>query len=735
MTDLLKLCDILAIQEHWLFNFQLQDLEKTFCTHSVYSKAVDDDNPLPPTQKPRGYGGVAILYSKNLNYTVKKLPTGGNRIVAVEVLSAPPLCICGVYMPSRNSKTNSSDKENYEQCLDQLVEILNTFCSTHVILILGDMNASLCKRKGNNQDILLENFVKSNGLCCEQSGTETFFHPNKTDKAEIDYIFFNDRYKDLVKDVSVANWPSSNTSDHIPVIGSLLVPIKRTTNQKMKVTCKPKWEKCDKLVYRNTVREHLLPFDTFLPTVTSEVDILQPLSHLNAVLKQATACSIPKFKTEVSVRQLQSRPWSDKIHDAIKESRLAWWEWRQSGSPTDPMHESVIRRKTARKTLRKEQRQEAVKRRRDKVEEIMKSRNEPKTFYKLIKNQRKSANTQLHTLVVDGEECETQEQIREGWAAHFQQLATPLENPRFDQDYKRLVDSDVEAIEAFCKEECSPMEPVSETEVAAALKRLNNNKAVDIMGLTSEHLKFAGQEVIEFLTCLLNYILKSRTISVVLKEGILTPIFKKGDPSNPGNYRGITVTPVYLKILEHILNARHSVIFQETQSKLQKGFTPGCSSLNAALILTECLLEAGNNKQELFVTTLDTQKAFDVVDQNSLLRKLYLDGVHGDDWLLLKDLYSDCSSRIKWAGELSHPINIRQGVRQGGVLSTGHYKRYNNPLLLQLESRYSGARIGSISIPHVTVADDIALLAEERSDAQIMVWDADNSACRERYCI
>ena len=91
------------------------------------------------------------------------------------------------------------------------------------------------------------------------------------------------------------------------------------------------------------------------------------------------------------------------------------------------------------------------------------------------------------------------------------------------------------------------------------------------------------------------------------------------------------------------------------------------------------------------LTPLTPKKAFDVVDQNSLLRKLYLDGVHGDDWLLLKDLYSDCSSRVKWAGQLSDPFFIDQGVRQGGVISTGHYKRYNNPLLLHLEeSLYRG---------------------------------------------
>ena len=137
----------------------------------------------------------------------------------------------------------------------------------------------------------------------------------------------------------------------------------------------------------------------------------------------------------------------------------------------------------------------------------------------------------------------------------------------------------------------------------------------------------------------------------------------------------------------------------------------------------------------MFVTALDTKKAFDVVDQNSLLRKLYMDGIHGDDWLLLKDLYSDCSSRIKWAGELSHLKNIKQGVRQGGVISTRHYKHYKNPFLLQLEDRYTDAKLGSIEIPYVTVADDVAGPAEDKSNAQVMVSDADNNACRERYCI
>ena len=713
----------------------MPDIEKRHTKHLAHGRAVDEDNPLPPTQKPRGYGGVALIYNRDLNMGIKKLQLGSNRIVAIEVCSVPPLCICNVYMPSRNSKSNCNDKENYMHCLDQLEEILNIYTRSHAVFILGDMNASLVPRRGNQQDVLLRDFVDSNSLCWRQNGEETFFHPNKGDRAEIDYVLFNIIGDSLVKSVSVERNIPLNTSDHVPVFAQLSVEVGRKERaETTTVQLKPKWDGCDKRIYKSSIRQNLKQFESFIPSLTEEIDILQPLAHLNAVLKQATRDSIPNHKTSLKIKG-RRRCWTQKMKDAMKNSRLMWWEWRKAGEPEDLRDPTRQRMLEARVTLRKVQRLEAAIHRNDRVEDIMTSDNSSKTFFRLINRQRKSSNAQLQTLIIDGKACETDDEIRAGWATHFQRLAAPMENDRFDSEYKEMVDLDVMAIAATCETEGRPIPPVQLKEVHAAMKRLKNNKAADIMGLTSEHFKMGGCDLTEFLTSFLNYIISTKKVSAVLKEGILTPIFKKGDTSDPGNYRGITVTPVLLKILEHILNARHNEIFISTQSRLQRGFTEGCSSLNAAVILTECVLEASHNKQDLWVTTLDTQKAFDVVDHGSLLRRLYLDGIEGDDWLLVRDMYSDCSSRIKWAGGISHPINITQGVRQGGVLSTGHYKRYDNPILLHLEQRYTGAKIGSIGIPHVTVADDVALLSWFRSEMQVMVWDVEDNAGRERFIV
>ena len=64
----------------------------------------------------------------------------------------------------------------------------------------------------------------------------------------------------------------------------------------------------------------------------------------------------------------------------------------------------------------------------------------------------------------------------------------------------------------------------------------------------------------------------------------------------------------------------------------------------------------------------------------------------------------DLTSRVKWEANLSNPIIISQGVCQGGVHSSSHYKRYNNPLLTEVENRFTGALIGHIKIPNILYA-------------------------------
>ena len=147
------------------------------------------------------------------------------------------------------------------------------------------MNASMISRKSNPQDTLLQDFVARQNLSWRQTGEETFFHPNKADKAEIDYVFFNKLGSKAVEQVRVDRNNQLNTSDHIPVKARVNVEFReKSRSETTVIQVKPKWDKCDKAAYKRT-EQNLLQFDAFLPSLSKEMDILLPLAHLNSILK------------------------------------------------------------------------------------------------------------------------------------------------------------------------------------------------------------------------------------------------------------------------------------------------------------------------------------------------------------------------------------------------------------------------------------------------------------------
>ena len=139
----------------------------------------------------------------------------------------------------------------------------------------------------------------------------------------------------------------------------------------------------------------------------------------------------------------------------------------------------------------------------------------------------------------------------------------------------------------------------------------------------------------------------------------------------------------------------------------QFGFIKGLSPNMAALLISESKAVARQNNEQLHLATLDAQKAFDVVHHTILLDRLAELGIPNDIWLILKDFYSDISSRVKWLGDCSDSFAVNQCVRQEAILSTHLYKVYVNPLLDIIKDK----RLGSVLEPYTSEAQQLPTMS------------------------
>ena len=104
------------------------------------------------------------------------------------------------------------------------------------------------------------------------------------------------------------------------------------------------------------------------------------------------------------------------------------------------------------------------------------------------------------------------------------------------------------------------------------------------------------------------------------KLGAITPIYKKGDKRNPGNYRPVSLTAIPCKLLESLIKDAllNYLDAQQLLSDHQHGFRPkrSCDSqLLEALGDWTRQIEEGHPIDTVY---LDFQKAFDSVPHERL---------------------------------------------------------------------------------------------------------------------
>ena len=95
-------------------------------------------------------------------------------------------------------------------------------------------------------------------------------------------------------------------------------------------------------------------------------------------------------------------------------------------------------------------------------------------------------------------------------------------------------------------------------------------------------------------------------------RGLVVPVYKKGNASDPGNYRPITLMNHLTKLFTSVLNARLMKWSAEndTITDLQFGFRPGYGTTDAVFFLHSLIQRFLNHKKKLYCCFVDYKKSY-----------------------------------------------------------------------------------------------------------------------------
>ena len=216
--------------------------------------------------------------------------------------------------------------------------------------------------------------------------------------------------------------------------------------------------------------------------------------------------------------------------------------------------------------------------------------------------------------------------------------------------------------------------------------------------------------------------------------GAITPIFKKGDPTDPNNYRGITVGHVLGKLYALVINARLTAWLEERglRARGQAGFRPGRGTVDNCFILRAVAERARARGVKLYCCAVDFEKAFDSVDRPLLWAALRRSGVGGTMLQAIQAMYADVPVCVRTAEGLSGCFQSVLGVKQGCPLSPLLFGIFVDDWEGHLQAAVGSAaalpQLAGRTLPPLLFADDMFLLSTTAAGLQAQLH------CLQDYC-
>jgi hypothetical protein len=234
------------------------------------------------------------------------------------------------------------------------------------------------------------------------------------------------------------------------------------------------------------------------------------------------------------------------------------------------------------------------------------------------------------------------------------------------------------------------IKPVVEREVITLIKKLKT-AASGWDSISSDIVKNAYASFIKPLTHVLNLSITKGVFPNCMKIAKVLPLFKSGEKTKVSNFRPIPILPVFSKLLERLMYNRilsfidkHNLLYSN-----QFGFRTKHSTSLALSILVDQITTSFTEQKSTVGVFLDFSKAFDTVNHDILLQKLYAYGIRGLalDWI--KTYISNRYQYVIFDNVCSDRELITCGVPQGSILGPLLFLLYINDIAHVSDKLYS----------------------------------------------
>ena len=285
---------------------------------------------------------------------------------------------------------------------------------------------------------------------------------------------------------------------------------------------------------------------------------------------------------------------------------------------------------------------------------------------------------------------------------------------KYADTYNMLETEDIseinETIESRIEFSDSDCCTINEREITVAVAKLKPDKH-DGNGFYSNLLlqnnAHLNAKLAQLFSCMLTH---GHTPSALLSANIV-PIPKdiKGDLCNSDNYRGISLGSAISKLFDVVTLDRYGVEYLNT-SDMQFAYKHDHSTTMCTTVMKEIVQHYWHGKSSVYACFVDATKAFDLVSFPKLFSLLLDRGLPIPFLRIILDTYKRQNVSVTWNSMKSNNFNVKNGVRQGAILSAVLFTVYIDELLLRLQQQQLGCHIDGLYAGALAYADDVTLL-------------------------